>query len=176
MHVQIEEEEESELAMDDGVKCSPASATCRGSAMAASYYDQIRSLLDSVDRPHQLKVAQEGIQLHYCRGWRPVQRQVEHAEVAGRHQPPTRAIHLNLRPAGDPLLSKIDKFMVGIPMLARRLTEIKAAPTSSSKSTTGSAAAVAMSSATCQRISPMSPMRLEPSSTPSSRCALRWRC
>lgn len=59
MHVRIEEDE---LAMGD-VKCSPASATCSGSAMAASYNDQIRPLLDAVDRLRQLKVTQEGIQL-----------------------------------------------------------------------------------------------------------------
>ena len=52
MHVRIEE---GELVMD----CS--SATC--SAMAASYNDQIRPLLDAVDRLRQLKVTQEGIQL-----------------------------------------------------------------------------------------------------------------
>lgn len=61
MHLRIEEEE-GELAMDD-VKCSPASATCSGSAMAASFDDQIRPLLDAVDRLRQLKVTQEGIQL-----------------------------------------------------------------------------------------------------------------
>jgi GTP-binding protein EngB required for normal cell division len=56
MHVRIDE---GELPMDD-VECS-SSATC--SAMAASYNDQIRPLLDAVDRLRQLKVTQEGIQL-----------------------------------------------------------------------------------------------------------------
>ncbi|CAM0876971.1 unnamed protein product [Alopecurus aequalis] len=52
MHVKIEE---GELEMDD-VECS-------SSAMADSYNQQIRPLLDAVDRLRQLKVTQEGIQL-----------------------------------------------------------------------------------------------------------------
>jgi GTP-binding protein EngB required for normal cell division len=56
MHVRIDE---GDLSMDD-LECS-SSATC--SAMAASYNDQIRPLLDAVDRLRQLKVTQEGIQL-----------------------------------------------------------------------------------------------------------------
>lgn len=61
MYVRIEE---GELPMDatDDVKCSSGSGVT-ASAMASSYNDQIRPLLDAVDRLRHLRVSQEGIQL-----------------------------------------------------------------------------------------------------------------
>nr|CAH65930.1 OSIGBa0131J24.8 [Oryza sativa] len=62
MHLRIDEEAaagaEHEEMEEEDVKGGIA-----GSAMAASYNDQIRPLLDAVDRLRQLNVSQEGIQL-----------------------------------------------------------------------------------------------------------------
>uniref|UniRef100_A0A8R7Q2H0 Dynamin-type G domain-containing protein n=1 Tax=Triticum urartu TaxID=4572 RepID=A0A8R7Q2H0_TRIUA len=82
-----------------------------------------------------------------------------------------------------PLLSRIDKSMVGIAVLAQRLMQIQATiiakclpdiVSSSSRSPTGSAAAPP-SWSRCHRISTTSPTRCEPFSTLSSGRARRWR-
>ncbi|XP_047084061.1 dynamin-related protein 4C-like [Lolium rigidum] len=51
-----------QMVLSDGKGDAAASAVA-GSAIAASYNDQIRPLLDAVDRLRHLKVTQEGIQL-----------------------------------------------------------------------------------------------------------------
>ncbi|KAL6596560.1 hypothetical protein ACP70R_047203 [Stipagrostis hirtigluma subsp. patula] len=66
MHLRIDDyEEAAELELElemEAADVKPRS-TAAGSAMAASYNDQIRPLLDAVDRLRQLNVSQEGIQL-----------------------------------------------------------------------------------------------------------------
>ncbi|KAM3314378.1 hypothetical protein ACQJBY_033298 [Aegilops geniculata] len=51
-----------QMVLSDG-KGEAAASAVTGSAIAASYNDQIRPLLDAVDRLRHLKVTQEGIQL-----------------------------------------------------------------------------------------------------------------
>ncbi|XP_062185834.1 dynamin-related protein 4C-like [Phragmites australis] len=59
-----EEAVKLEQEMEDvDVKASSGRSAVTASAMAASYNDQIRPLLDAVDRLRQLNVSQEGIQL-----------------------------------------------------------------------------------------------------------------
>ncbi|PUZ40800.1 hypothetical protein GQ55_9G452200 [Panicum hallii var. hallii] len=62
LELELEPELELELEMENG-DVKPARSSVEASAMAASYNDQIRPLLDAVDRLRQLNVSQEGIQL-----------------------------------------------------------------------------------------------------------------